>query len=216
MTTTSRETLSFIQPLDAYLYLINYLNMFGITAVICGGAVRDACMGGKVRDINLYVAIDKFEDAARALWPENWKQQEGHSDSPWTCAQHFQKGDAEYDHQSIHGQFELEHHFGLINLIAVDMHVTVADVISKFNISINQIGIGPNGVNFTAQCYKDITSGTATILRETWGVAGTQNAVRKLRDKYPLLSFQFQDGTEYSDRELSIRSNYGQEQFDLI
>lgn len=212
---SERQAIQFSHTLDTYQHLVNYLARFGIQAVVCGGAIRDALLGGPVRDIDLYVAINQFEDAARKLWPTLWPEDTWDRPSPWSHAEHLKKGDGEYDHQSIHGHLELIHEYGLINLIAVDMRVTVDNVIGKFNIALNQIGLGVGGVDFTSECYSDIRNGTATVLRENWGVAGTQNAVRKLRDKYPNLEFKFSDGNAYSDKELEYRAT-GQASLDLF
>lgn len=196
-------------------HLLRYLSDRGIEAVIAGGFMRDALFERPFRDIDLYISERDYDKAQTVLFGGRAEED----------PEFFTNGHPEYEHQSISRHEEryvlpnLTHLWPALNLetaqidliglrwdSTVKADVDGREIISRFNIGINQIAMQlvngkPLEVVWTLAFVADRVDKRITILRNTWGQDATARGVRKVEAKYPGWTPRMADGSAYNEQE---------------
>jgi hypothetical protein len=174
------------QRVVSALALLSKINKAGYKAVICGGYVRDTICDKPIRDIDISVSADDYEDVYLFL------------SGTHSFAEPVNTGDR-YVHASITLQEEFDIRSDLrgdlpterINLIGLRDHydgaLTAQAVMSKINIGICMAGIelAAGRIIIGDEFRRDYKDKQITLYRTDWGYEGTLKHFIKLQAKYP-------------------------------
>ena len=194
---------------------------WGVPAVVAGGFLRDYLNDKPIRDIDLYVSCDYFDELyAKLREPHPY---EAYNQDTFMF---FSRNTDEYDHQMIQCQTEFEggdtfktmypalsdHPINLIGLrndTEVQAPVHGQSITNYFNLSLSQawLSAGDQFIRYTPMFRRDIKLRQNTVLRSEWGNEGTIKAVHKFKQKYPDWTITNQDGTLWDERTF-IREAY--------
>lgn len=187
----------------------------GVSCCVAGGFIRDATLGVKPRDIDLYVLNKGWALVGRCV---------GGSDPALGEYTSFTEADEEYRHQSIDvrqtlrmsaamaAEFPLltEYEIDLIGLLAkmepsyLLKDTLVQRVVDNFNIGISQTGVGFNQtgdiLRLTSSWFDhDVVDHCFTVLRTDWGFEFTAKNLEKLRMKFGNWPIFTHSGVEVTD-----------------
>lgn len=164
----------------------------GINAVVYGGMLRDRFFGKSYRDIDIVIGHDEAIQNG-GIRPTELL----FGDQVLLKEEHFDKGDAEYDHSYVSDQYAGELNIeGLywkpeVNLIfwgGSGGQPTVNNVADLCDYGLCQIAW--NGRDFYASehFWNDIADGAHTLVRTEWGVSGSDAHYERLNAKYPAVN----------------------------